>query len=496
VGGVSDDGLRNIDVLFFDCDDTLYQNNWATAEKLKNSISKFTTDKLNLSKDEAYELYLEHGTALRGLLQEGHLQGDQVEEFLEYVHDVPLEEDIKARPLLREMILKLGHKRRFVFTASIREHAERCLRILGIEDLFEDIIDCRTVNLLTKHDATSFKIAMETANVTDPTRCMLFDDSVKNMKTAKFMGLKTCLVGMKERGSGKKIVCPEADFMVDNLLELPEIMPALFDASGVAVQPAIRSADAVVPATAGKANGDYVGDVSPEASRGERRMIVVLGGPGSGKGTQCAKIKEHLADEVEHLSAGDLLRAEMSDSDSPHRQVISECIKEGKLVPSAMTMRLIVQAMNRSRARLFLIDGCPRDQDNLENFEEHIVRPGEARLIGVFFYDCPEDEMLQRILKRAETSGRTDDNVESAKKRFATFNNSTLPVIEQYRAQDVVFTFDATKSIDSVATETISTVSLLLKGSADALPSKHRKPVTLTNKVRRSLRIQEEPAEN
>jgi pyrimidine 5'-nucleotidase len=118
-----------------------------------------------------------YGTALRGLLEEKLLPEERIEQYLHLVHDIPLHE-IERNLEMRQLLLRTNVKR-WIFTASSREHAMRCLKRVGIEDLFEGIIDCRAVNQVTKHDPEAFRIAMEMAGAKDPSRCMLLDDSVQ-----------------------------------------------------------------------------------------------------------------------------------------------------------------------------------------------------------------------------------------------------------------------------------------------------------------------------
>ncbi|KAJ1624566.1 adenylate kinase-domain-containing protein, partial [Pavlovales sp. CCMP2436] len=97
-------------------------------------------------------------------------------------------------------------------------------------------------------------------------------------------------------------------------------------------------------------------------------VIFVLGGPGSGKGTQCALLaKRH---GFAHFSAGDLLRDEVA-SGSAEGRAIREMIKEGKIVPAQTTIDLLQKAM-RGRAGPYLIDGFPRSMDNAKSFEEQV----------------------------------------------------------------------------------------------------------------------------
>ncbi|KAL6068625.1 Uridylate kinase [Balamuthia mandrillaris] len=180
-------------------------------------------------------------------------------------------------------------------------------------------------------------------------------------------------------------------------------------------------------------------------------IVFVLGGPGAGKGTVCARIVDDFG--FVHLSAGDLLRAEMA-SGSQHGDMIANMIKEGKIVPSGVTVGLLEKAMDNSPTRKFLIDGFPRNHENNEAFEK-IVGP-KVEVAFVLFLDCPEEVMQQRLLKRGETSGRGDDNLESIKKRFNTYQEQTRPVLEYYNGMDKVRRVASDKTPDEVYDEVAS----------------------------------------
>ncbi|GKV06248.1 hypothetical protein SLEP1_g18148 [Rubroshorea leprosula] len=170
-------------------------------------------------------------------------------------------------------------------------------------------------------------------------------------------------------------------------------------------------------------------------------VVFVLGGPGSGKGTQCANIVQHFG--YTHLSAGDLLRAEIK-SGSENGTMIQNMIKEGKIVPSEVTIKLLQKAMLESGNDKFLIDGFPRNEENRAAFEA--VTKIEPAF--VLFFNCPEEEMERRLLNRNQ--GREDDNIETIRKRFKVFLESSLPVIEYYNAKGKVREIDAAKSIEDV----------------------------------------------
>ncbi|KAH7576144.1 hypothetical protein ACOSP7_003735 [Xanthoceras sorbifolium] len=170
-------------------------------------------------------------------------------------------------------------------------------------------------------------------------------------------------------------------------------------------------------------------------------VVFVLGGPGSGKGTQCANIVQHFG--YTHLSAGDLLRAEIK-SGSENGTMIDDMIKEGKIVPSEVTIKLLQKAIQESGNDKFLIDGFPRNEENRAAFEE--VTKIEPEF--VLFFDCSEEEMERRLLSRNQ--GRADDNIETIRKRFKVFLESSLPVIQYYESKGKVRKIDAAKPVEEV----------------------------------------------
>lgn len=176
-------------------------------------------------------------------------------------------------------------------------------------------------------------------------------------------------------------------------------------------------------------------------------VIFVLGGPGSGKGTQCAKLVNNY--KFIHLSAGDLLRAEKNTPGSEFGELIDHYIKEGLIVPQEITINLlknaIVNEYKNKNARNFLIDGFPRKMDQALSFENTV---SEGKL--VLYFECPEEIMLQRLLNRGKTSGRSDDNLESIKKRFATFIQTSMPVVEYFADQDKVIKINCNEPVDDV----------------------------------------------
>jgi len=176
-----------------------------------------------------------------------------------------------------------------------------------------------------------------------------------------------------------------------------------------------------------------------------KRVVFVLGGPGAGKGTQSSRI---VADYGwDHVSAGDLLRDEVQ-SKSKEGRMIGQMIKDGQIVPGHITVGLLKKAVEKSTAPGILVDGFPRKIDQAGMFEK-MVGPAEF----VLFFDCSEKTMEDRLLERGKTSGRSDDNIKSIKKRFKTFVDQSMPVISYYSAKKMVRKIDASKPVDQVYKE-------------------------------------------
>ncbi|XP_006458401.1 hypothetical protein AGABI2DRAFT_148855 [Agaricus bisporus var. bisporus H97] len=196
-------------------------------------------------------------------------------------------------------------------------------------------------------------------------------------------------------------------------------------------------------------------------------VIFVLGGPGAGKGTQSAKLVDSY--KFCHLSAGDLLRAEQVREGSEYGQLIRTCIREGTIVPSHVTIKLLQNAMtavlaersgsgdgwNDGRGR-FLIDGFPRNIEQAKSFDDTICLSSL-----VLFYDTSEDVLIRRIIERSKTSGREDDNLESIKKRLRTYQKDTMPVIDEYKSKNKVKTIESSGSIEEIYEDTVKIIDKL-----------------------------------
>lgn len=163
-------------------------------------------------------------------------------------------------------------------------------------------------------------------------------------------------------------------------------------------------------------------------------IVFCLGGPGAGKTTVCQKLGEKF--HAAYYSAGDLLRDEVKKGSEAGR-VIAEMIKEGKIVPTQVTIDLFKEALATTPGP-YLIEGFPRSVDNLQTFEEQC-----GSCSALLFLDVTEETMQERCLERGKTSGRTDDTPETIARRARTFRNQSMPVVEALDGRGLLRKIDA-----------------------------------------------------
>ncbi len=172
--------------------------------------------------------------------------------------------------------------------------------------------------------------------------------------------------------------------------------------------------------------------------------LVIFGPPGSGKGTQSAKIAEKY--RVTHLSTGYLLREEM-EQDTPLGKEVRKYIDKGLLVPDEIVLREIKQQINgQKEIPGFIFDGFPRTINQAEAFDRMLDINGTPICL-VISVEVDEEELFNRLMGRSEDSGRSDDSDEIIKRRLEVYKEQTLPLISYYKAQGKIA---AIKGMDPV----------------------------------------------
>jgi len=195
-----------IRTILFDLDETLYPPTSGIMDELRVLILAYIRTRFDLSIEEAEELrrhyFLNYGTTMRGLQLNHDIDPD---DFLDFVHDIPLHEYLRPNPLL-DRALETIPQDKVVFTNASREHAERVLNLLGIRHHFSRIVDVRDMNYESKPQPGAYQRICELLAVR-PEECLLVEDNIRNLLPAKSLGMRTMLVRDGIEGGADSVDC-------------------------------------------------------------------------------------------------------------------------------------------------------------------------------------------------------------------------------------------------------------------------------------------------
>ena len=184
--------------------------------------------------------------------------------------------------------------------------------------------------------------------------------------------------------------------------------------------------------------------------------LVLLGAPGSGKGTQAARLKTHL--QVPHISTGDLLRAEVA-AGSPLGLQAKEVMARGDLVSDDILLGMLEERVSRDdTGNGFILDGYPRNLAQADALDQLLVRIGQPMDAAVQL-EVDNELLIERLAGRAKAEGRADDNPESVRKRLQVYDEQTAPVIEFYRQHGQLTVVDGVGSLDQVFHRIVEAIS-------------------------------------
>lgn len=209
----------------------------------------------------------------------------------------------------------------------------------------------------------------------------------------------------------------------------------------------------------------------------EKDFIFILGGPGSGKGTQALWIAKHYG--IGYLSTGDLLRNAIKKLENPKDvpedeltklRDLDNTMKSGGLVEDVIVLELMKKTMEIGKEKHWFIDGFPRKVSQIDLFKQEIGDATKCLYIKV------SDEVLtERIIKRGETSGRADDNAEAVKKRIETYHAESEPVIEHYQKEEKVLEVDGERPVEVVRNDCIEKIKSVWPEIVEQKPEENGK---------------------
>ena len=183
--------------------------------------------------------------------------------------------------------------------------------------------------------------------------------------------------------------------------------------------------------------------------------IVIFGAPGSGKGTQSERIVEKFG--IDHISTGDVLRAEIA-AGSELGKSAKALIDNGQLIPDAMMIDILAAKLDTfvdSKGVIF--DGFPRTIAQAEALKAMLNERGQD-VTAMIELDVPEDELMTRLLKRGQLSGRADDNEETIKKRLVVYNEQTSPLKEWYKNEGKHCYINGMGDLDRIFADIVSAI--------------------------------------
>lgn len=185
--------------------------------------------------------------------------------------------------------------------------------------------------------------------------------------------------------------------------------------------------------------------------------LVLLGAPGSGKGTQAVRLKDHL--QVPHISTGDLLRAEVAAGSALGLQA-KEVMARGDLVSDEILLGMLEDRLSRPDvAHGFILDGYPRNLAQADALGQLLGRIGQ-QIEHAVQLDVDTELLVERIAGRAREQGRQDDTPEAVRNRLAVYNDVTAPVVDFYRRRGLLKVVDGEGSMDDVFNRIVEAISV------------------------------------
>ena len=213
--------------LFFDLDDTLYPSSTGLWNAIRDRMGQYMHERLDIPWEDIPRIRIQfletYGTTLRGLQ---NFYTVDTEEYLAYVHDLPLDQYLYPEPAVRSLLLSLPQPK-WIFTNADAAHARRVLDILKLNDCFRGVIDLHVLNFACKPEKVTYLRALEVAEQDNPSGCVLVEDAIRNLSPAHALGFTTVLIHNHASSPGE-VKDPAVDYAISHLCELQRVLPALW----------------------------------------------------------------------------------------------------------------------------------------------------------------------------------------------------------------------------------------------------------------------------
>ncbi|MGL5261043.1 MAG: adenylate kinase [Bacteroides sp.] len=186
--------------------------------------------------------------------------------------------------------------------------------------------------------------------------------------------------------------------------------------------------------------------------------IVIFGAPGSGKGTQSERIVEKY--NLNHISTGDVLRGEIKKG-TELGQTAKGYIDQGQLIPDSLMIDILASVFDSFEdSKGVIFDGFPRTIPQAEALKDMLEKRGQ-RISVMLELDVPEEELMDRLIKRGKESGRADDNEETIKKRLTVYHSQTAPLIDWYKNEGLHAHINGLGSMEDIFASIAETIDNL-----------------------------------
>jgi putative hydrolase of the HAD superfamily len=209
--------------ILFDLDGTLYPSSSGLLPEVGRRIQKWVADYLDLSWDEAYRVrrdyFHRYGTTLEGLIIE---HGIDTDDYLAFVHDIPIEDYLAPDPALAAMLAAIPLQRA-IYTNATTEYTRRVLRTLAVSEYFAEVVSIEVVGMRNKLFRDAYERALSLIDARGE-ECIMVEDSAGNLCAAKELGMVTVLVTTDGVGSEQRKIEDSVDFVVDSVIDVGRVV--------------------------------------------------------------------------------------------------------------------------------------------------------------------------------------------------------------------------------------------------------------------------------